>query len=145
MEDVMPFILLLSGLLLIYIALRKGKNDEPGINSSNSYSSEIKSLKDNINKLNIKLEKLENTVMVLNEDLGKVPDTIIENEISHKESDTDTFDNIVDKNKINLKNNLNTKIYELYDKGKSIDEICSNLNIGKGEVLLRLGLRNQKK
>ena len=141
----MPFILLLLGLLLIYLALKKGKNDEPGINSSNSYSSEIKPLKDSINKINIKLDKLENTVMVLNEDLGKIPDAVKENEALSKDENTKTFDNIVDKNKTQLKNDLNMKIYELSDKGKSVDEICSDLNIGKGEALLRLGLRNQKK
>jgi predicted nucleic acid-binding Zn-ribbon protein len=145
MEDFMPFILLISGLLLIYLALRKGRNEKTNKNSSNSYDSEIKSLRDDINSLNNKLDKLENTVMVLNEDLGKIPDTGFEREISAKKNNTEEFDNMVDKNENKLKNDLNTKIYELYDKGKSIDEICSNLSTGKGEVLLRLGLRNQKK
>lgn len=140
----MPFILLLSGLLLIYLALKKSKSD-PGIKSSNSYRSEIKSLKDNIEKISIKLDKLENTVMVLNEDVGKIPDNLKENELLNKKSDTGTFDDIVDKNKTDLKSDLNTKIYDLHDEGNNVDEICSKLNIGKGEVLLRLGLRNQKK
>ncbi len=55
--------------------------------------------------------------------------------VSQNESDT------AEKEK---QNDINEMIYKMTDNGKTIDEISSELRLGKGEVLLRLGLRKQK-
>lgn len=41
----------------------------------------------------------------------------------------------------NSDNNINEIIYKYYDEGKTVEEIASLLKLGKGEVLLRIGLR----
>lgn len=49
------------------------------------------------------------------------------------------------KDEENKINSLNDKIKDMYDKGISVEEISAALRIGKGEVLLRLGLNKQRK
>lgn len=94
----------------------------------------MNSMKEKIKELSNRVNDLENSLIILNE--------IIEQYVEKKDTEDEKSEN--NDNDIERKD-LNDIIFELYDKGMSIDEICSKLMIGKGEVLLRIGLRKQKK
>ncbi|QCX32332.1 hypothetical protein FDN13_00715 [Caloramator sp. E03] len=133
----MIYILTLSGLIIIYVAIRKRVENKE--NSKNEVSSfeffeDMNSMKEKIKELSNRVNDLENSLIILNE--------IIEQYVEKKDTEDEKSEN--NDNDIERKD-LNDIIFELYDKGMSIDEICSKLMIGKGEVLLRIGLRKQKK
>lgn len=141
----MPYIVLVIGLVIIYIALRKGQNTS---NSSVRFETALKNnlklneleiMKSELLELSSRVEDIEKALLILNETIYKnteqntEPYEKTQNEILYQES-KNTSD----------ENDINSMIYKLYDKGMSIDEICSTLMIGKGEALLRIGLRKQK-
>jgi hypothetical protein len=85
----------------------------------------------------VNLKEVE-TINEVNEDLY-----IVDNNISTQQ-DEDSHTNI-ENNTVIGENDTNKVIYELFDSGKSVDEIAEILRVGKGELLLRLGLRKQRK
>lgn len=142
----MLYILLISGLIIIYTALRLN------INSSNKAEEFDLKLNDNIQLLKgteiinkqlseilDRIENIEKSIIILNDTLNQ---KLIINETRKKEIENNT----IFKNEYSSEKDmdLNNLIYKLYDDGLSIDEISSKLMIGKGEVLLRIGLRKQK-
>lgn len=130
----MIYILTLSGLIIIYVAIRKRvENSEEIKNEVNSFQfyEDMNSMKENIKELTNRVNDLENSLIILNE--------IIEQYLDKK----DTKDEKKENDDLE-REDLNDIIFELYNNGMSIDEICSKLMIGKGEVLLRIGLRKQK-
>ncbi|SKA86506.1 hypothetical protein SAMN05443428_10795 [Caloramator quimbayensis] len=136
----MIYILLIIGLIIIYIALKKGigQNFLYESNFNNKlFSEEINSIKNEFKELSNRIEDIENSIIILNEKLENSKEKIYEEEKVHE------IKNISEKIETEEKD-LNSIIYNLYDEGLSIDEICSRLKIGKGEALLRIGLRKQK-
>lgn len=136
----MIYLLLIIGLIVIYIALKKGikKNSffESNFNSK-LFSEEINSIKNELKELSNRIENMENSIIILNDKLENSKVKLQQEENIHEiENINERFEK--------EENDLNSIIYNLYDDGISIDEICSRLKIGKGEALLRIGLRKQK-
>lgn len=113
-------------------------------------SSLEKKLDEKSNEIKLLYEKIENDI----EDLEKNTECH-ENDI---ELITKSDDNLTEENKSFLNNNQedlslnidnkdlkNKEILSLYKEGKSVDEIASELGMGKGEILLRIGLQKHLK
>lgn len=139
MEETMPYVILIVGLILIYISLKNSSNhQEREMNFHNILNKEINKdeiseLKKTISELTIRVEEIEKAILLLGD--REIKDT---SDVEIKESKN------VKRSLTASHNDKNSQIYKLYDEGKSIEEICSILNMGKGEVLLRIGLRKQK-
>jgi hypothetical protein len=150
----MVYFVLIAGLILIFIALKK----KPESNSQVSFKdmlnekteiSNNEALISQIKELNERLEELESAFLLYmpeisasNNKAGEI--NIAETNqpvLAESEVKTAKSNNKVDDNN---NNNINSQIYSLYDNGKTIEEIASFLRTGKGEVSLRLGLRKQK-
>ncbi|TDT50591.1 hypothetical protein EDD71_1268 [Fonticella tunisiensis] len=135
----MPYVILIVGLILIYISLKNNSNhQEREMNFHNILNKEINKdeiseLKKTISELTIRVEEIEKAILLLGD--REIKDT---SDVEIKESKN------VKRSLTASHNDKNSQIYKLYDEGKSIEEICSILNMGKGEVLLRIGLRKQK-
>lgn len=144
----MPLVLIILGSSLIYYSFRLKKKSfytENIQNNKNVFEnyytiSEFNLYKEGIDELKENINYINETILALN---LKIEDI---------ESSYNNILSLLDnKQKIEVNNNsqkfeeksenLNNKINELYNKGLSIEEISSTLRIGKGEVLLRLGLK----
>lgn len=144
----MPLVLIILGSSLIYYSYRLKKKyfyTENIQNNKNVFEnyytiSEFNLYKEGIDDLKKNINYINETILALN---LKIEDI---------ESSYNNILSLLDnKQKIEVNNNsqkfeeksenLNNKINELYNKGLSIEEISSTLRIGKGEVLLRLGLK----
>ncbi|WP_027307519.1 DUF6115 domain-containing protein [Caloramator sp. ALD01] len=143
----MPLVLIILGASLIYYSYRLGikahysKNIQNNKNVFKNYytKSELDLYKKDINELKENINYINESIFALNlkiEDIQSNYNNILSS-LNNKEKIgiNDTYQNFEDKSE-----NLNDKIKELYNKGLSIEEISSTLRIGKGEVLLRLGL-----
>ncbi|EYE88834.1 hypothetical protein Q428_06130 [Fervidicella metallireducens AeB] len=154
----MPYFILITGIILIYVSSKLGRNKNDSINQSNKrqdYEEYINSAEiiNKINEINSRMEEIENAVFVLNEKLNLIQwenkkkdndvedaekeNVIGEGTVENKIMDDSSVQTITERDK-------NALISELYNMGKDIDEICSLLNIGKGEALLRIGILKQK-
>ena len=140
------------GLLLIFISTmvkKKEKDSFSTIVDATMKTKNIEVLEKDIKDLENRVEELESSFLLLNSELRSnykvevtsnltsdisVEENIINNTVSYETPEAETA--FIDKNAI---------IYELFDKGKSIDDIASQTEIGKGEILLRLGMRKSKK
>ncbi|MCX7885343.1 MAG: hypothetical protein N2448_10010 [Caloramator sp.] len=136
----MVYTLLIIGLIIIYIALKKGVKQDSSfdLNLNNKvFLEEIKIVKNEIKELSSRIEDIENSIIILNEKFEDIKEKPLREEESIKKIENKS-DNTEEEE------DLNSIIYNLYDEGLSVDEISSKLRIGKGEVLLRIGLRKQK-
>jgi hypothetical protein len=159
MEGFMIYLILVIGLILIFIGLKK---DTPRTDSSvfskvierKTDNKELENLREELNYLTVRIEEIENSLFSIDEKLNT--NKQLQSDSSDNEHDSKVITDFYEILQENLKENkvLNTvtsndtdnndiknKIYELFDTGKTVDEISSILRIGKGEVSLRLGLR----
>lgn len=146
----MPLILIIIGVFFIYYSIKLDRKDthtniENIHNNKNQFANyyaenELILFKKDINEIKEEIDYINESILTLNlkiEDIENNYNNILKL-VEHKEK--------IKTREINQKledksENLNKNIIELYNKGLSIDEISSTLRIGKGEVLLRLGLK----
>jgi hypothetical protein len=161
-EDAMTYVILIIGFALIYLSLRKDKensikddNKSENRNLFNNLlteridSSRIDIIEDRINNIEMRLEEIEKSMLLLqNEEIFKDENNIIQDD-KEGNSAVDLNDNKEASEHLDRKaekvEDINEMIFGLYNQGKTIDDIASILKIGKGEVSLRLELRKQKK
>lgn len=93
------------------------------------------------------IHKDNNQIPLVQEIENTVEDTEnLKNESSNISLDKDLeVKTKIESNTVISENDTNKVIYELFDSGKSVDEIAEILRVGKGELLLRLGLRKHRK
>lgn len=158
----MVYLLLIIGLVLIYFSLKAGKSSDKGKNFSkvlqnNMNTVELEKIIDEVKDLSDRIENIEASLLLINEKLhfNNVADNITNindsidspiNDISEQETilDNEQLKFIQTDSKVIETKTLNDTLYQLYDEGKTVDEISSITKTGKGEILLRLGLRKQK-
>ncbi len=145
----MVYLLIVIGLVLIYISLKFGKTPEnkSDFNSllkSNLDSRELENIKSELQDFRERLDNIEDSMLLINEKLhrnNKLDQVYENNEDTAAVVMTHTEKELVLQEEI--KESLNSSLYRLFDEGKTVDEISSITRIGKGEILLRLGLRKQ--
>ena len=104
----------------------------------------ILDLQKEIQELRTEVFNIENSNVNIKENIKQVK---LDNDIKRDCIDKDIISEI-NFNNLNLKDNHGNdskfeNIKMMIDEGKSDEEICSSLSIGKGEVLLVRGLYNQ--
>lgn len=151
----MNFILIILGLIFIYLSflIKKLKHKEimernpimdfENIISEKLYYEEnklaLKEIKETLMEILDRIENVEFSLISLGEEIGNLKKDEI------KDGKTTIEDaKAVETNEMNGKD-INDKIYEMTLAGLTVDEISSKLNLGKGEVLLRLGLMKARK
>lgn len=169
----MIYLLLLIGLVLIYLSLRFNspsdrKNSFNRVLQNNIDIKELENLSEQLKDFSDRMDNLEASLLLIaeefhndvNENIYKDDNNVNEmykknvelesqsiGDLSSIETDNlgtilkvDTLESL----ETDSKTLLNNRIYTLFDEGKTIDEISSITRVGKGEILLRLGLRKQK-
>ncbi len=150
----MIYILVVIGLALIYIGLKFDKRSHnkeqfrsfiPG----NADIDKLKELEESVKYLSIRMDDVESALLIIDDRMYEIK--CMCEDIDSKENklknenikELSSIEKKVEKSTEELenKNDINNIVYNLYDSGKSIEEIASQLRIGKGEVSLRLGLR----
>lgn len=144
----MPLVLIIIGILLIIYSLKLNDNSSfNNENYQNNFKTIIEYYEEN-NDIKNKIIELEENITYINENILALNLQI--EEINNKLNLTADNNRVIDINhssyneelkQENDTNKLNEKILELYNSGMSIEEISSKLRIGKGEVLLRIGLK----
>lgn len=151
----MNFILMIIGLLFIYLSflIKKIKSKEEyktadNLNFNNVVSEKIvieeyklalKEIKDILKEIQSRIENMEFSIISLSDEINNLK----RNEIK-EEKEIAEYVEAKETNEMDKKD-INDKIYEMTLAGLTVDEISSNLNLGKGEVILRLGLMKAKK
>lgn len=159
----MEYLLLITGLVLIYFSTRLAKPSNNGNNFSNVLQSninknELDKLIDELKQITYRIENIEDSLLLINEKLDYTNLDSTDKNTGTKntiEKNTDTENQVKTPENYEMesekvlssvceKNTINNIIYKLQDEGKTVDEISSITRIGKGEILLRIGLRKQK-
>ena len=155
----MVYLLLVIGLVLIYFSLKSNKltdkkNDFSRILKNNINTKDIEKLIEEMQYFSGRVENIETSLLLIEEKLNykNVNDDIYDDneiinspvlnteelEITQANNELKTIET---ESQVIEKITLNDTLYKLYDEGKTVDEISSITRIGKGEILLRLGLR----
>lgn len=147
----MVYSILILGIALIIFSLIIGKKESK---SSFEFFLEKDIQKENLesfyeNEIVKSYIKLEDKVVFLEEEINN-----LKKNLEAKDKDfNDFYENIKKDIKIydvkdtevdKEEDNINNKVLALYNEGKSVDEIASTLKIGKGEILLRIGLQKKE-
>ncbi|MCX7695816.1 MAG: hypothetical protein N2Z71_08950 [Caloramator sp.] len=146
----MPLVLIIIGVFFIYYSIKLDKKDtyidiENIQNNKNQFANyyaenELIVFKKDINEIKEEISYINESILALNLKIEDIENNY--NNILNLIEQKGTIKTREINKKLEVKSdNLNNNIKELYDKGLSIDEISSTLRIGKGEVLLRLGLK----
>ena len=147
----MVYSVLILGIALIIFSLIKGKkedkssfesfleNDIQRENLESFYENEI--IKSYI-KLEEKVISLEEEINSLKKNL-EAKDKEFNIFYENIKKDIKTYDEKENTEMYKEENDINSKILALYNEGKNVDEIASILKIGKGEILLRIGLQKK--
>jgi hypothetical protein len=155
----MVYLLLVIGLVLIYFSLKSDKLT----GKKNSFSralqnkidtKDIESIIEEMKYLSDRVENIETSLLLFEEklnynnvkediyDVDEIINSSVLNteelEIIHANDELKTKET---ESQVIEKITLNDTLYQLYDEGKTVEEISSITRIGKGEILLRLGLR----
>lgn len=147
----MVYLLLIIGLALVYFSLKAGKPSDKGKNfnkilQKNINNIELENVINEVKDLSDRIENIEASLMLINEKLHfiNVADNIANINEQEIKLDNKQPEFIQTSSKLIETNTLNDTLYQLYDEGKTVDEISSITKTGKGEILLRLGLRKPK-
>lgn len=143
----MPAILIIIGGILIYFSLKSIKKE-----NYNNFEQILKNKEENIETKDVEIAKLKvqfsETILELQKEIYSIKENLEEKSYINSELQENIFDNNkedVDKEELN-ENNIDKEISKseqvrrLEEAGFTDDEICSQLNLGKGEVLLIKGL-----
>lgn len=133
-----PFILILFGIILIIVNIKAINKEEK------SFSSVLKYKKEDISEIEVEIGRLRKD---LAESLTELQEEILEirSMVEGKKVESVDVESLLDINEEDVINEINTSskavtIKELIDLGHTDDEICEKLSLGKGEVLLVRGL-----
>lgn len=154
----MIYIIVILGLILIYFGLKRDDNqgEKKFFNKifSDVYKKDdIEYIKEELNYILNRIDDIDKSISNLTEMSNLNNENSIESNspnfseilnLNLTKDTNDSIDNSLNEesaNKNSKVNEINETIYNMYDSGKSIEEISSTLRIGKGEVSLRLGLR----
>lgn len=167
----MVYVILVIGLILIFLALKgktinKNKDEETFDNLVESstddfYEREIlKSyveLENKVVELESKIYNLEQKLNFKDKEFNifyeNIKKEIKINKTTNNNFDNNVTDDLNGENEVvdvenedkNFQNTIkNNEVLSLYNEGKSVDEIASTLRLGKGEVLLRIGLNKRE-
>lgn len=138
----MAYIVLIVGILLVFYGANGLKHEKNTFEKHFDASLKNNDFKDilsqdviikRLDELDMKIEKISSEIEEMHreadeEDIMEVQDMRDENETDAFEKEADALD-------------INEKIAAMHKSGMGIDEIASKLDMGKGEVLLRLGIR----
>lgn len=157
----MVYLLIITGLVLIYLSLRFSKPSGKGkkfssVLQKNINNIELEKIIEELKDFSDRIENIEASLILIEEKLKSndtadskfdYTDIINSKEMNNEEQVTILNDEQLKfvetaSHTIETKT-LNDTLYELHDEGKTVDEISSITRIGKGEILLRLGLRKQ--
>lgn len=153
----MPYFLLIIGFALLFYYIKiNNKNTKQKINPFNDSNTKtnnvnpilsfnkIFNIEEDLIKIKSELQELKESIHYINENYIAIQDKI--ESISNAKFNQDIENN---KNLFNNKTKedltIDNQIEEMIENGYTIEEISSKLRIGKGEVLLRLGLKKPKK
>ncbi|KRQ87038.1 hypothetical protein ABG79_01231 [Caloramator mitchellensis] len=150
----MQFIMIAIGIVLIFIALKlntKKKEADIVEKFDNLVENKIKDesdmklsfIMDQIKELNLRFENVEDSILLLSAKIDEIQKVKFSDAPTKNEEVNKPNIVVEEKNEEELLD-LNDLIYKLNEQGYSVDDISSKLNIGKGEVLLRLGLKKAK-
>lgn len=167
----MIYFILILGLVLIYFSIKKGQKDSSIQEKKDNFDSILENDADSFYEREIlkSYVGLEKRVEILEEKLSiyEKSQNIQDKEKDKKDEEyIESILNVIDKTddiyvkdehvieekvnseEVSFDNNntmLNNEVITLYSEGKSVEEIASLLKIGKGEVLLRIGLQKHQK
>ncbi|MEG2538146.1 MAG: hypothetical protein RSA01_00975 [Clostridium sp.] len=162
----MIYVVLIGGLLLIYFSLRRGQvqnvveakeknfdtlleNDADSFYEREILKSYVE-LEKRVEILEEKLLQYENVSVIEDKEIPENDEKYIEGILEVIDNTKDTYvkeeeekteEVVVSSNNSSI---LNNEVITLYNEGKSVEDIASILNIGKGEVLLRIGLQKRQ-
>lgn len=153
----MIYILVLIGFLLIFISLKLDK--KPPIEKefdkllqNNINSKDIETLVISLKDFSDRIDNIETSLILIQDEIDLLKNTspIIEEDtfdLTNKENyyEEEIITPIPIDPVKNEVQNINETIYRLYDEGTPVEDISSITKIGKGEILLRLGLRKERK
>lgn len=162
----MIYVVLIGGLLLIYFSLKRGQVQNVVETKEKNFDTLLENDADSFYEREIlkSYVELEKRVEILEEKLLQYENVsviedkeILENDEKYIEGILEVIDNTKDtyvkeeeektEEVVVSSNNssiLNNEVITLYNEGKSVEDIASILNIGKGEVLLRIGLQKRQ-
>lgn len=104
----------------------------------------ILNIEEDLLKIKNEIEYIKESISYINENYIALHDKIESISNTKLEKSTNTNENLF--NDITRENLIiDNQIEEMLNNGYTIEEISSKLRIGKGEVLLRLGLKKPKK
>ena len=143
----MPFLLLIIGIVLIAINIKSIRADKKG---NDSFKNILDNRQENISSLEVEMgairQDMAETILELQEEIDELK-AIIKNYNTYNKVDKVIHDNNLvieskenDKNISKFKDNhfidRNEKVLKFIEEGYTEDEICAELNIGKGEIQL---------
>lgn len=140
----MLYIMIIIGSLLIILNINSINEEKNSFSNTlkneekrddRDYDLEIISIRKDLAESLLDLQK---EIEVLKEEINEIKDKNY-NFDNNKDNNIDVISDINFNNKINSQefiNDKNVNVKLLLDKGKTDEEICNELNIGKGEVLL---------
>ena len=140
----MLYIMIIIGSLLIILNINSINEEKNSFSNTlkneekrddRDYDLEIISIRKDLAESLLDLQK---EIEVLKEEINEIKDKNY-NFDNNKDNNIDVISDINFNNKINSQefiNDKNINVKLLLDKGKTDEEICNELNIGKGEVLL---------
>lgn len=157
----MVYLLLIIGLVLIYFSLKfnkpsANKNSFSSLLQNNLESNELQTITQQLKDFSDRIDNIEASLVLIHDELhGNINEGIYEVDDSSNtlEQNTEELKTILEIDNLpsiesdpllDEKRTLNDTLYQLFDEGKTIDDISSITRIGKGEILLRLGLRKQE-
>ncbi|WP_034849993.1 DUF6115 domain-containing protein [Clostridium hydrogeniformans] len=145
----MPFLLLIIGIVLIAINIRTIKADNK---DNHSFETILSNRQENITSLEVEMgairKDMAETILELQGEIEDLKGIIKNYNIYNNVDKVIEDDNIVIKSKEKHKNiningdsnasfkDKNEKVIKLIEEGLSEDDICTTLNIGKGELQL---------
>lgn len=157
----MVYVLLIIGLALIYFSFKSGKTSTGVKNfstvlQSNINANELEKVTRELKDLSDRIENIEASLLLVDEKLhfnSALDSTFDTNDNINSPETIDQRPNTIPNNEqlkvtetdsqlIDTKT-INDTLYKMYDEGRTLDEISSITKVGKGEILLRLGLRKQ--
>ena len=143
----MPAILIIIGGILIYFSLKSIKKE-----NYNNFEKILKNKEENIEIRDVEIAKLKvqfsETILELQKEIYSIKENLEEKKYINSELEENIFDNIkedvdneeLNEETINKEISKSEQVRRLEEAGFTDDEICSQLNLGKGEVLLIKGL-----
>lgn len=139
----MPAILIIIGWILIYFSIKEIKKE-----NCNNFDKILRNKEITVEDKDIEITQLKiefsETILELQKEIYNIKENLEEKKYVNSELKENIFDNIreeVDnKDDINKEISKSEQVRRLEEQGFTDDEICSKLNLGKGEVLLIKGL-----